>query len=162
MSAKLIFPGFPQKKIDDQKSDDEFKPEISMNRFRNDVSSKENKSNSRKNSNLSDEENETLNKIVLDRPIIKNKKKQKIKKITLEESLANNNINDDYLQNKGEKIDRIEQSNISLEKKIIFQDVTDTEKNENDNENSIGDYNNFHEKTNNNLLFEQKPGKFLY
>ena len=67
MSARMIFPGFPQQKKND---DDEFKPETLMNKGKNDISNLNFFTNKRKNSNLSEEEDEKLNKIVLDLSLI--------------------------------------------------------------------------------------------
>jgi len=85
MSARMIFPGFPPQK---KNNDDEFRPEIYMNRGQNDSSNLNKITNTGKN-NLSEEEDENLNKIVIDRPVVKNKKKQKIKKMVLEDSKTN-------------------------------------------------------------------------
>lgn len=86
MSARMIFPGFPPQKMND---DSEFRPEtlinkgkqesLNLNLVTNDIS---------KSNNLSEEEDEKLNKIILDRPIVKNKKKQKIKKIVLNDPVS--------------------------------------------------------------------------
>jgi len=86
----MIFPGFPPQSKKENK-EDEFRPEDLINRrIRDSNLNIESSNNDLKNNAKSDEEeNETLNKIVIDRPVIKNKKKQKLKKIVLEDSNSN-------------------------------------------------------------------------
>lgn len=120
MSARMIFPGFPpQKKNDDKKEQDEFRPETLMNINKNDKSYLSAIPNTRKNSNLSQEEYETLNKIVLDRPIIRNKKKQKLKKMILEDNKTKNP--DELITNNKEIHNNTDKKEIG--KKILFENT---------------------------------------
>ncbi len=82
----MIFPGFPPQKRNDES---EFKPETLINKGKHESSKLNLIANDISiTSNLSEEEDEKFNKIVLDRPVVKNKKKQKLKKTVISDPVA--------------------------------------------------------------------------
>lgn len=122
MSARMIFPGFPPQK---KNEDNEFRPETLMNIGKDRSSRLNSIKNTRKNSNLSEEEDDKLNKIILDRPIVRNKKKQKLKKMVLEDSStkeSNEKPADDSLTVKNQS--KILENNPQIENKITEENKT--------------------------------------
>jgi len=105
--------------------EDDFSPEhLINNRFKNENTIKnsmiKNYENDKK---ILEEEDDTLNKIVIERPVVKNKKKQKLQKIILEDSVkdlpnnkkTNDNNVDKDIKNFTNKFDSL--ISISEEKK---------------------------------------------
>jgi len=135
MNAKMIFPAFlPQKKEENQRYQDEFRPDTHMNIGEKEKFNIISATDTKKNSDLSDEEDEKFNKIILDRPIVKNKKKQKLKNKFIDnnttDKLNANQINDkinsnndlEFTQNRS-SVDYIKQEEHKIERNITLKKV---------------------------------------
>lgn len=131
----MIFPGFPpQKKDENQRDQDEFRPDTHINIREKEKFNLISASDTKKNRDLSDEEDERFNKIILERPVVNNKKKQKLKKRFLDNNTTDksnaNQINDkinsnndlEFTKNKS-SVDNRKQEEHKIERNIILKKV---------------------------------------